>query len=106
MPAAYFLLLAPRNLLLGFLWLYRRLISPLYGQVCRYHPSCSAYAVEAIQYHGAARGVALASWRVLRCNPWSRGGIDDPPGGLRPHYVVTKNGFVVPRKEGGLNGNN
>jgi putative membrane protein insertion efficiency factor len=98
MRILWWILLTPRNISLGFLWLYRKLISPLYGPVCRYYPSCSAYAVQAIQYHGAAWGVALTSWRILRCNPWSRGGIDDPPNRLRPQYVVTSQGFVKPRK--------
>ncbi len=91
--------LAPRNLVLGFLWLYRKLISPLYGQVCRYHPSCSLYAVRAIQYHGALWGIGLAAWRVVRCNPFSRGGIDDPPERLRPYFEVTEHGFVRPNRE-------
>ena len=43
---------------------------------CRYHPSCSAYAIEAIRRYGVLRGVVLAAWRVLRCNPWSHGGVD------------------------------
>lgn len=90
---------APRNGLLGVLWLYRRLISPLYGQVCRYHPSCSLYAVRAIQYHGALKGSGLAAWRVLRCNPFARGGIDDPPGSVSENCVITDHGFVRPNRE-------
>lgn len=57
---------------------YRKLISPLYGNVCRYYPSCSRYALESIQRRGLLWGGLLAAWRVLRCNPWSPGGIDDP----------------------------
>jgi hypothetical protein len=45
---------------------------------CKYHPSCSQYARLAVQTHGVARGSVLAAWRVLRCNPWSRGGVDHP----------------------------
>jgi putative membrane protein insertion efficiency factor len=56
--------------------LYRRLVSPLLGPRCRYYPSCSAYAVEAIRRYGILRGLVLAVWRVLRCNPWSPGGYD------------------------------
>ena len=56
--------------------LYRRLISPLTGQRCKYHPSCSAYALQAIRTYGILRGVVLAGWRLLRCNPWSHGGFD------------------------------
>jgi putative membrane protein insertion efficiency factor len=56
--------------------LYRRVISPALPQRCRYHPSCSAYAVEAVQRFGILRGSVLAAWRLLRCNPWSLGGVD------------------------------
>lgn len=55
---------------------YRLLVSPLLGPRCRYHPSCSRYALDAVAAHGALRGFALAAWRLLRCNPWSGGGID------------------------------
>jgi len=53
-------------------------ISPLLGRRCRYHPTCSAYAIEAIREFGAARGVVLAAWRLLRCNPFTKGGVDYP----------------------------
>jgi putative membrane protein insertion efficiency factor len=56
--------------------LYRRLISPTFGQRCKYHPSCSAYALQAVRTYGILRGVVLAGWRLLRCNPWSHGGFD------------------------------
>ena len=56
--------------------LYRRLISPALGQRCKYHPSCSAYALQAIRSYGILRGSVLAVWRLLRCNPWSHGGFD------------------------------
>ena len=56
-----------------------RLISPAFGQRCRYYPSCSAYAEGAIRTHGALKGVLLGAWRVLRCNPFSGGGIDRVP---------------------------
>lgn len=68
-----------RFVLIGFLKAYRLLVSPLYGQVCKYHPSCSTYALEAIQKHGAGRGTWLAIRRVGRCNPWSLGGYDPVP---------------------------
>ena len=55
---------------------YRRLISPLLGARCRYYPSCSAYAEQAVRELGAGRGTILAVWRVLRCNPMSSGGLD------------------------------
>ena len=58
---------------------YSRLISPLFGARCRYYPTCSAYAEQAICTHGVLRGVVLAAWRLLRCNPFTRGGVDDVP---------------------------
>ena len=55
---------------------YRVLVSPLLGQRCKYHPSCSRYALDALREHGVLRGLVLAGWRLLRCNPWSHGGVD------------------------------
>ena len=72
--------------LVGLLRAYRFAISPLYGQVCRYHPTCSAYALEAVTRHGALRGTWLAARRVLRCHPWALGGYDPVP----PHAETTR----------------
>jgi uncharacterized protein len=58
--------------------LYSRLVSPLLPARCKYYPSCSQYAVESIRTFGVLRGSVLAGWRILRCNPWSRGGVDLP----------------------------
>jgi hypothetical protein len=55
---------------------YQRLVSPFLGPRCRYYPSCSDYAVQAIDRFGILRGLVLAGWRLVRCNPWSRGGFD------------------------------
>ena len=68
-----------KYVLIGLLKAYRFAISPLFGQVCRYHPSCSAYALEAVTVHGSIKGTWLAVRRVARCNPWSRGGFDPVP---------------------------
>jgi uncharacterized protein len=55
---------------------YQRLISPALPRRCKYEPTCSAYAVQAVQEYGILRGLVLAGWRLLRCNPWSHGGYD------------------------------
>ena len=65
--------------IIWFLKAYRLLISPLYGQVCRYHPSCSAYALEAVTVHGAFKGTWLGARRLSRCHPWASGGYDPVP---------------------------
>ena len=67
---------APRSFVVIVLRFYQRWISPAFGQRCRYYPSCSEYAVQSVQRFGILRGVLLATWRLLRCNPWSRGGYD------------------------------
>jgi uncharacterized protein len=56
--------------------LYQRVVSPAIPRRCKYHPTCSEYAVEAIRRYGILRGIVLAAWRLLRCNPWSHGGVD------------------------------
>ncbi len=55
---------------------YQVLLSPMIGDRCKYYPSCSEYAAQAINRYGILRGLVLAGWRLLRCNPWSRGGFD------------------------------
>lgn len=65
-----------------FLWLirgYQKVISPMLPPSCRFHPTCSEYGYEAIQKHGLIKGGRLAVWRVLRCNPWGKGGFDPVP---------------------------
>lgn len=58
---------------------YQREISPGFPRRCKYHPTCSAYAVQSLQVHGFFKGLLLTIWRVLRCNPWSKGGVDRVP---------------------------
>lgn len=67
------------TLFVGLIRGYQRFISPLRGPTCRYYPTCSAYAVEALRTHGAAKGLLLTVARLARCNPWSPGGIDFVP---------------------------
>lgn len=90
-----FLLLLPRNVCIAILRAYRLVISPLYGDVCRYYPSCSHYALQAIQQHGVVKGVWLGSMRIGRCHPWAAGGVDDVPTNSRKKYAVTTFGFVT-----------
>ena len=69
----------PARLLTASIRAYRRFISPLFRPHCRFHPTCSAYALEAITVHGAARGTLLALKRISRCHPWNAGGLDPVP---------------------------
>ena len=68
-----------KKILMGFINLYKKYISPLKRTKCPYIPSCSEYGLEAIEKHGALKGSVLAIWRVLRCNPFSKGGFDPVP---------------------------
>jgi uncharacterized protein len=92
--------LLPRNVVVLLLRGYRAAISPLYGDVCRYYPSCSAYALGAIQEHGVVVGGALAARRIARCHPWAKGGVDDVPVKKNKRYRVTPFGFVVAQPQG------
>ena len=65
--------------LLALLWVYQKLISPVLPAACRYYPSCSQYAVEAVRIHGPLVGPWLALKRLLRCHPWAPGGPDEVP---------------------------
>lgn len=90
------LLLVPRNLAIAVLVVYRRVISPLYGDVCRYYPSCSSYTLQSIQRHGLTIGTFFGARRLLRCHPWAEGGFDEIPVKRSFRYVVTRPGFVLP----------
>lgn len=84
-----------KYVLIGLLRAYRFAISPLYGQVCRYHPSCSAYALEAVTVHGSIKGSWLAVRRIGRCHPWASGGYDPVPAKTSrrsPGHVNTTQG--------------
>jgi len=72
------------RLLVALIGVYRRWISPLFPPACRFYPSCSAYAVEAVTVHGALRGSWLAFRRLLRCGPWHPGGLDPVPPHTHP----------------------
>lgn len=70
---------AVKRVLLWLLRFYKRNISPLLPDACIYTPTCSEYAMEAIEKHGVIKGTGLAVWRVLRCNPFAKGGYDPVP---------------------------
>lgn len=87
--------LLPRNIAIAIMKVYRLVISPLYGEVCRYYPSCSSYSLQAYQQHGFVKGVWLTVRRLLRCHPFTPGGIDDVPHSHQTSYEITKHGFVL-----------
>ncbi len=68
---------------------YQKFISPLFPPRCRYYPTCSNYALTAYKKHGFFKGTILSTWRILRCNPWSRGGVDYVP---EEFHIFKKNG--------------
>lgn len=69
-----------RHVLIFSIRLYQWTISPWLGQACRFHPSCSAYGIEALRVHGCLRGLWMTAIRLLRCHPWHPGGYDPVPG--------------------------
>jgi hypothetical protein len=77
----------PRLALIGLVQVYRLLLKPWLGNVCRFEPTCSAYALGALQQHGAAAGAYLAVRRILRCHPWCAGGCDPVPGAAPPLFT-------------------
>ena len=68
-----------KRVLIFFVRIYQYTLSPMLGQRCKYYPSCSSYAIDALREHGAVRGTGMAAWRLLRCNPFSNGGYDPVP---------------------------
>ena len=80
------------RVLIALLRFYQVAISPLSPPRCRFYPSCSHYAIEALRTHGALRGARLAAWRILRCNPWNHGGFDPVPPADPSHSHPTARG--------------
>ena len=78
-----------KTILSAIIRLYQKILSPLKPPCCKYYPTCSQYAIDAIKKHGAIKGLILAVWRILRCNPWSMGGIDYVPEKF--HLYTLKN---------------
>lgn len=95
----------PRAIVVVLLMGYRRIVSPMYGQVCRFFPTCSAYALEAVTVHGAFRGSVLSVRRLSHCHPWNDGGVDHVPPGKRKFpddcvpEIVLLNHPVIPADE-------
>jgi len=65
-----------RKIIIFFIRIYKRFISPILPNSCRFYPTCSQYAMDAVQKYGALRGAAMAAYRIIRCNPFNRGGYD------------------------------
>ncbi|GEK91304.1 membrane protein insertion efficiency factor YidD [Alkalibacterium kapii] len=76
-----------KTLLLALVKFYQKLISPLFPPSCRYYPTCSHYTVEALEKHGAMKGTVMSASRILRCNPFFKGGVDKVPD----HFTVKRN---------------
>lgn len=68
-----------KNIPIFFIWIYKKIISPLFPPRCKYYPSCSEYSMQAFKKHGFFKGAILSVWRLLRCNPFSKGGVDHVP---------------------------
>jgi putative membrane protein insertion efficiency factor len=81
--AMWWLGVPARAILIGAIHVYRMTLSGWLGGQCRFYPSCSHYAEDAIRVHGAARGSAMAAWRVVRCNPFGAGGVEHVPSARR-----------------------
>jgi putative membrane protein insertion efficiency factor len=85
----------PQYAVMGLIKGYQLVISPLLGPSCKYYPSCSHYGLEAVRRHGALRGSVMAGWRVLRCNPWSNGGVDEVPPKGHPIFRTPQTSSVA-----------
>ena len=97
-----FLRALPSTLVGWLLKAYRAVISPTYGDVCKFFPTCSAYGLEAVYTHGAVKGSLMAGRRILSCHPWQAGGIDPVPPGKRiwpdgkQPFIIELNHPVIP----------
>jgi putative membrane protein insertion efficiency factor len=89
-----------RGLLIAGIRLYRSTLSGWLGGQCRFYPTCSHYAESAVAEHGAIKGSVMAAWRVARCNPFGRGGIDPVPTPARYDHVIPNRGPHPQRKAG------
>jgi putative membrane protein insertion efficiency factor len=85
----------PQYAVMGLIKGYQLVVSPLLGPSCKYYPSCSHYGLEAVRRHGAIRGSLMAGWRVLRCNPWSNGGVDEVPLKGQPIFRTPQTSSVA-----------
>ena len=88
---------APRVAVMGLIRGYQLVISPMSGPSCKYYPSCSHYGMEAVRVHGAVIGGAMAAWRILRCNPFSNGGVDDVPARGERLFRLHRNNTGFPQ---------
>ena len=85
-----------KYLAMGLIYVYRHAISPLFPARCKYYPSCSVYSFEVLRRYGFIRGTLLSGWRLLRCNPWSAGGVDLPEDAhLFGHACAHKRGRLA-----------
>lgn len=67
-----------KQIFINFIKIYQKVLSPFLGNNCRYYPSCSEYSIQAIEKYGVLKGILKSIWRILRCNPFSKGGVDYP----------------------------
>ena len=86
---------APRVAVMRMIRGYQLVVSPMTGPTCKYYPSCSHYGLEAVRVHGAFVGSGLALWRIVRCNPWSVGGVDDVPARGERLFRLHRNNRAV-----------
>ncbi len=89
--------LLPRNSAILLIKGYRKFISPLYGDVCKYYPTCSHYGLQVVQHYGLVIGSFKTIFRIGRCHPWAKGGFDEVKDRLNPLFELNKFGFVVGR---------